>query len=474
LIREKFAGSGADTDVEPLAAGPLNHVRPYSGKLTPAGLAAYVFTMKKSLAARHARAHQPEPGTLSRQSRQVRTFGECELELGKAQLFGSNTNALEFLSAGCRHPGITSFEAERSDQSLLDLARAQSTPAASFMLMLGDQIYADARAGVFDTASDIEKLLPRYRTAFGSPGFRTVARKLPLYMVVDDHEIGDTWSTDQRRAGPVPLALARNARRLFDTFQRAHGPDYSGRKTPSRAGWNNFSFATGGASFFVLDTRFSRQVRRHPRLMFAQAWQLLETWLLAESQKGNHPKFIVSGSVLAPGQKDGLGAQPRRGVDTWQEFPQERQRMLRFIRENRVRNVVFLSSDYHCGAVAEIGFPGESFKAWAVVAPPLHAPMRFANSGPNDLVADELIPSTGTIARVKVLGSWEGEGWLHSHVERASQDCASCWKLLLDYHVRDIDSAEVRCHRHEVFMPDSRNCRCRGGRAAAGAQSPSR
>ena len=127
--------------------------------------------------------------------------------------------------------------------------------------------------------------------------------------------------------------------------------------------------------------------------------------------------------------------------------------MLEFIRDLQVRNVVFLSSDYHCSAVAEIEFPGSEYKAWAVLAPPLHAPMRFANAGPDDLVADESIPSANPVARVKVLGSWEGEGWLHSRVERAPPGGAPGWNLLLDYRVRDIDSATARCHQHQIFMP---------------------
>ncbi len=66
------------------------------------------------------------------------------------------------------------------------------------MWMLGDQIYSDARAGLADSASPIERLLPRYRCAFGSAGFAALARSIPLYMVMDDHDWGKSKTSCTR------------------------------------------------------------------------------------------------------------------------------------------------------------------------------------------------------------------------------------------------------------------------------------
>ena len=135
----------------------------------------------------------------------------------------------------------------------------------------------------------------------------------------------------------------------------------------------------GGAGFYSLNTRIQRQRAPQRRLLTARQWQALEDWLLAEQVRGRQPKFILSGSVLAPGLREYAGQPAPREADSWQLSADERARLLRFIRDRGISNVVFVSGDYHCCAAATIRFPGSDVQAYALVAPPLHAPLRFAN-----------------------------------------------------------------------------------------------
>ena len=85
--------------------------------------------------------------------------------------------------------------------------------------------------------------------------------------------------------------------------------------------------------------------------------------------------------------------------------------MLDFIATQRISNVVFLSGDYHCAASATITFSHSPVKAYALVTPPLHAPLRFANVAAGDVLAQETVPLAGGSAQIDAQ-AWNGDGWL--------------------------------------------------------------
>ncbi|MFM6992287.1 MAG: alkaline phosphatase D family protein, partial [Rhodoferax sp.] len=355
-------------------------------------------------------ALRAQPGTLSRQRRSLRWMRDCVLRLQGERLLPPA--GLRFVAATCRHPGITELEAARSDHTLQQLAARQREVPASFMWMLGDQIYADARAGLASSSSPIEALLPRYREAFGSDGFRQLARSLPLYMVMDDHEIADNWSRDEERLGTQRAVLTRNALSAFAAFQRAHGP------APLGPQGHDAALSHAGAAFLSLNTRVhrNRALGSARRLLEPGQWPVLEAWLLQEQARGSHAKFIATGSVLAPGLVQGLGRPSPRSTDNWQFAEGDRQRVLDFIAEQRISNVVFLSGDYHCAASATITFSHSPVKAYALVTPPLHAPLRFANVAAGDVLAHETVPLAAGSAQIAAQ-AWNGDGWLECALE---------------------------------------------------------
>lgn len=350
-------------------------------------------------------ALRAQPGTLSRERRSLRWMRDCVLRLQADVL--APQNGLRFVAATCRHPGITALEAARSDHTLQQLAERQRQAPASLMWMLGDQIYADARAGLASSSSPIESLLPRYREAFGSAGFRQLARSLPFYMAMDDHEIADNWSRDEERLGTARAVLTRNALSAFAAFQRAHGP------APLGPQGHDGAVSHAAAAFLSLNTRVhrNRALGTERRLLEPGQWPVLEAWLLQEQARGHHAKFIATGAVLAPGLVQGLGRPSPRSTDNWQFAEGDRQRVLDFIATQHISNVVFLSGDYHCAASATITFSHSPVKAYALVAPPLHAPLRFANVAASDVLAQETVPLASGNAQIEAQ-AWNGDGWL--------------------------------------------------------------
>ena len=323
----------------------------------------------------------------------------------------SARTTLRFAAGSCRYPG-TPFERDRADAAIALLAaRAKDPDGPAFAIFSGDQVYADATAGVFETQGRREKVAARYESAFSTPAFRELARRLPLYMTADDHEISDGWSMPATHAPHLtPSEVFRNeqlrkwAGQLFLAYQRMHGPP------PQASSANWYRFAVAGVHFFMMDTRFERGFADGdgpPPLCSEAQLTALERWLEeVEQVQPGAPKFIVSGSVFSPGvvEWDGSPAERTHG-DNWQGFATERAAVARLVMQSRADNVVFLSGDYHCAAVSAIEWldPADGaaldLRGWSIVSPALYAPFVFANSRAEAVLAAESIrQASGTAA----------------------------------------------------------------------------
>lgn len=389
---------------------------------------------------------KPIRKTRSRWALDLRNIGECEADLanGARDQLEKKNGALRFAATCCRHPGM-GWDSERAERTFALLGDESRNPAGpAFALLTGDQIYADATAGAFDVADRFEKFSVRYEEAFGAPRFRRCAAGLPLYMAADDHEIEDGWSLTRLKEAQVPrhqlmrrAKLAAWARMMFISYQRLHGP----RSPVLSRGW--YEFGAAGIPFFVMDTRFERHAwggGGAPRICGPQQESALRGWLDRQRQRDQTghplagvPKFIVSGSVFAPGLEEFVhdpGA--ARRADTWQAFPGARAALAMEIAQRRLRNVVFLSGDYHCGAVAaiELAAPaaggGGPLAAYAIVSPPAYAPFPFANVRAGEVAREERLADpqdAGGPPCARVLAeATEGEGYAEIRVARDAGD----------------------------------------------------
>lgn len=398
----------------------------------------------------------------SRQRRQVRAIDECNASIAPAAQASMDATgtSLAFAAGCCRYPG-TLFERDRADKSIESMAAlAWDTAGPAFAIFSGDQIYADATAGVFEVQDRSEKISARYESAYATPSFRKLASRIPLYMTADDHEIEDGWSLPRARASHWQrFEVDRNrrlehwARLLYLAYQRMHGPPPSGA---GAANW--FEFEVAGVRFFLMDTRFERGVGptgRPPPLCSDEQMTALVAWLGREPL--STPKFIVSGSVFAPGlcsEADVPTDQSRS--DTWQGFAAERTRLARAIVAAGADNVVFLSGDYHCAAVATIEWTDcvprrHPLRAYSIVSPPLYAPFPFANTRGRDVLLEEtIIDAAATAESDKVLAHcrarpFDGAGFAVITVERKNPGHHSILVEFLDpFAAGGIDGAASR------------------------------
>jgi len=78
-------------------------------------------------------------------------------------------------------------------------------------------------------------------------------------------------------------------------------------------------------------------------------------------------KFIATTVPMAGG-----------GGDRWDGYPKERNEILRYINDKKLRGIVFLSADLHCAAITKI--PG-SGGLKDITAGPLAAPLNRVTNG---------------------------------------------------------------------------------------------
>lgn len=334
---------------------------------------------------------------------------------------------LAFLFGSCRYPGLL-WKRKESDRIFGPMRReacAEGTGRSpvQFSLMVGDQIYADMfnRHVPIGLADTYEEFQERYHTAFGSRNMREFLRRVPTYMILDDHEIEDNWTQDRLHQSHKSRQLFNLAIGAYMSYQWSHGPRFDDSYVHAlpegevphlrrmEALHLYYDFAALGYPFFVIDTRTQRYkqerglVDNHllgkPSLDPAEPSQLdrLCAWLqYMQQQRGDTPKFIVSSSVFLPNGVDEREGKNQDASDSWPAFPNTRRRLLQTLVEHRVQNVIFLSGDIHCSCVARLDFEGkgQGLTAYSVVSSAFYWPFAFADGDPAGYVHDSRDPRT--------------------------------------------------------------------------------
>jgi cholesterol oxidase len=319
-----------------------------------------------------------------------------------------------FIVASCRYPG-TPFDRESADEIFRTmLGFVERGESCDALFLIGDQIYADATAGLLDPSPWRDRYTDRYREAFRSPFFREVLAALPVHFAVDDHEFADNFpglpadpdgsSAPTSTYRPWTENLGARARagslakREFD-FARLMARAYlgSGREfgrfgsSAATAGDLWYALEDGNefpCPAFVMDTRSERQPAapgQAARLMDGRQLEALIGWLTRVArERPDEPKFIFSGSVIAPLAR---GAPPMSHFPSYLRedglaaYPDELTRIVRHIVEGGIRRVVFVGGDLHLSAGCELTLSSgtKSVAALQVVASGLYAPLPFAN-----------------------------------------------------------------------------------------------
>lgn len=317
------------------------------------------------------------------------------------------SNGFSFLFGSCRYPGFF-WDRKRSDQifsHMADDCDPEQDDPARFVIMVGDQIYADLLnrhipIGLADTHKEFHE---RYVEAFSTPNIRQLLCSVPHYMMLDDHEIEDNWvrgrlKKDHKRK------LFLMAIGAFSSYQWFHGPrTYANRFC--------YQFDYAGYPFFVLDERtqrirddkdtnlddnhlLGRPAKNQTNSPKGQI-DLFCDWLVKQQENhGNRPKFVVTPSVFAPNEVSTVNNDKKKQQsDSWPAFPVTRRQILQTIIDNDINNVVFLSGDIHCSNTTEIYFKNKrgrklGIRCFDITSSAFYWPYAFADGEPLDYVHD--------------------------------------------------------------------------------------
>tara|TARA_R110002072_G_scaffold213_9_gene1528 strand:- start:11673 stop:17153 length:5481 start_codon:yes stop_codon:yes gene_type:complete len=310
-----------------------------------------------------------------------------------------------FVVGSCRYPGSIVDNALSDKVYAAIECQITMTAGAQMLFLIGDQIYADATDQLVEMKSLKAKYTDRYRRAFGaeySPNFARLVKQVPTHFALDDHEKGDDWS-----GAPSDLPVTPGDSHDYAAAMAARFLG-SGRSSVPIRGKPCSSLHYYALSHplecdfpvFMTDTRSERDYRssndpgRHC-LMADKQYRALTDWLLqAQRDFPQAPKFIVSGSILAPLPRGYLRAPSTwRQQDGWAGYPRTAESLLRLIAQRGIEKVVFVGGDAHLSAVSRLQLRLDAITApvdvWQIVSSGLYAPLPFANAHVEDFIWDE-------------------------------------------------------------------------------------
>ena len=278
-------------------------------------------------------------------------------------VFSGDSDGTRFNGA----PSYNSFE-------VLDQARAEDP---DFFLYFGDTIYGDA--GV--PAKTLDQYRAKYKENREYPALRAILAATSTYNTWDDHEVmndfdGQTVDPDQMAAGReafqeyLPMTPLDDLTVMYRTFRWGSAAEF--------IILDQRTFRSGDAGPACLDEEGDADLlpalgattapdsARAVRALAGLPEETAEGCLQAVNDPGR--------TMLGQGQKDFLKEALRRSdatwkfivnevpmaeylglpYDRWEGYRAERDEILRFIRDNDIRNVVFLTTDFHANIITDV------------------------------------------------------------------------------------------------------------------------
>ncbi len=256
------------------------------------------------------------------------------------------------------------------------MARALRARDARFLLLVGDQIYADVLApldvrgtlrrrytttGRLPPLAEVVDVYRRlYRGYFNQPGYRALLEGWPTYLVWDDHDVYQGWGGGQGDA--LDRRIMEGAALAYREYQHGRNPGASLADAAPYA----YAFGYGDVGFFVLDDRGARDTAAGV-VLGARQWGDLEAFLAASEARGCPTLFVVasvplvhfSPALLTLGER--LPGGHESGVrERWAQpsLRAERDRLLERLFDwqaaGAARQVILLSGDVHAGAAFRV------------------------------------------------------------------------------------------------------------------------
>lgn len=198
---------------------------------------------------------------------------------------------------------------------------------------LGDISYNDG-------AYTLEEYRAKWRAQLKDPGYRALMPHAGAYLMWDDHDFENNVDIESKGDQHPQILSAKAA--FFETLPVEQGPN-------SRL-WTRYRWGRT-AEFFVLDCRMERKPSQGQYLSKEQM-----DWLKAGLKDSPcHFKVVCHGVPITTMPPPLWGAQAER----WQGFPAQRTELLDFIVDEKLKNVWFLSGDFHLGLIMKVEATGK-------------------------------------------------------------------------------------------------------------------
>ncbi|MEX0744565.1 MAG: alkaline phosphatase D family protein [Phycisphaeraceae bacterium] len=323
---------------------------------------------------------------------------------------------LTFALASCQYPaGFVDREIAEASYERLAAQKLNG------LLLLGDQVYLDATAGLFDPTAQHDRFDLPYERLLRTQPLRKVLRRVPAYMMLDDHEIEDNWEPVAGGNGTERNVV--EGRRSYLGYQRIAGPQQLYPAGDSRDTlW--YIFQLGDLPFFMADTRTERRPRKAETIesaciMSESQFETLLEWLETQKRKNRDiPKFIASPASFLPRHRRATQhEQPASALrsDGWDGYPSTFYRLLTHIAAKDIRNVIFLSGDEHVSFAIKADITDKTSKKvtriWSIHSSGLYSPFPFANAAKESLCWDEDFEFGDYRCKVVPLNVTPGDGF---------------------------------------------------------------
>jgi alkaline phosphatase D len=260
-------------------------------------------------------------------------------------------------------------------------AMAKENP--DFMLWLGDNVYL--REPDWNSWTGI---VHRYTQARETSELRSFISSTHNYAILDDHDFGPNdsdrsfWNKNQTM-------------KAFELFWA--NPSY---------GVGNIngaitSFEYADCEFFLLDNRYYRTPNKRKTGEKTQLGEEQLQWLFDNIASSNAKfKFVVMGGQF-------LSTSGVYEAYSSNGFGQERQKIIDFIYDEEIKNVVFLTGDVHFSEIAVLR-ENEKPTIWDITASPLNSGFNsHANEQNNTLRIPESVIMERNYTQIKVIGNKE-------------------------------------------------------------------
>ena len=242
-------------------------------------------------------------------------------------------------------------------------------------LHMGDQHYNDG-------SESLEEFRNDWRSQLSERSYREMHEAVGFYQTWDDHEVDNDY--DPTSIAPSILSSAVQA--FYESFPIERGP--------GGGLWTSYQWGDT-AEFIILDSRSERYV---PDDSYYMSQAQLDWFLERLSNSTAHFKVVLN-SVPITDMPTGYFGEG----DRWEGYDRQRDAVINHIVNNDIRNVWFLSGDFHIGMLTRIDDEGGGRRIHEIAAGP------GGNTNPAASALDVLEFFSGVDQQIFHTGSFDTE-----------------------------------------------------------------